>query len=95
MRASNARTETFAISARDSILHTMSTVAEIIEAVKKLDEDEKDEFLAKLREIEFEDAWDRQIDADAKAGKLDFLVREADEAIRDGTLREWPGESKP
>jgi len=75
----------------------MSTVAEIIDAVKHLTEDEKDEFLEKLREIEFADAWDRQMQADAKAGKLDFLVREADEAMRSGTLRDWPakgGESK-
>lgn len=34
----------------------MCTVAEIIDAVKKLNADEKDEFLDKLREIEFEDA---------------------------------------
>lgn len=73
----------------------MSTVAEIIDAVKQLNEEEKDEFLDKLREIEFEDAWDRQIEADAKAGKLDFLVREADEAIRSETLRDWPGDVRP
>ena len=69
----------------------MSTVAEIIAAVKHLNEDEKDEFLERLREIEFEDAWDRQMEADAGAGKLDFLLREADDAIRSDTLREWPG----
>ena len=69
----------------------MSTVAEIISAVKHLNEVEKDEFLEKLREIEFEDGWDRQMEADAKAGKLDFLLREADDAIRTDLLREWPG----
>lgn len=69
----------------------MSTVAEIIDAVKHLNDEEKDEFLEKLREIEFEDAWDRQMEADAKAGKLDFLVREADEATGSATLRDWPG----
>ena len=69
----------------------MSTVAEIIDAVKHLNEGEKDEFLDRLREIEFEDAWDRQMEVDAKAGKLDFLVREADEAIERGTLCDWPG----
>ena len=69
---------------------TMSTVAEIIDAVKHLNEEEKDEFLEKLREVEFEDAWDRQMEADAKADKLDFLVREADEAIRGETLKDWP-----
>ena len=69
----------------------MSTVAEIITAVKHLNEEEKDEFLEKLREIEFEDGWDRQMEADAKAGKLDFLLREAEDAMRTDTLREWPG----
>jgi hypothetical protein len=73
----------------------MSTVAEIIDAVKQLNDDEKDEFLEKLRQIEFENAWDRKIAADAKAGKLDFLVRKVDEAIRGETLRDWPGETKP
>lgn len=37
----------------------MSTVTEIIEAVKQLDENAKGEFLEKLAEIDFEDAWDR------------------------------------
>jgi hypothetical protein len=68
----------------------MSTVAEIIAAVKDLTEAEKDEFLEQLRALEFEDDWDRQMDADAKAGKLDFLVSEADDAVRGGTLRDWP-----
>jgi hypothetical protein len=72
----------------------VSSVAEIIEAVKHLSEAEKDEFLDKLREIEFQDTWDRQMSIDAKAGKLDFLVREADEAIRAGSLRDWPIEEK-
>ena len=73
----------------------MSTVAEIIAAVRHLNEEEKDGFLAKQREVEFEDAWDRQMDADAKAGRLDFLLREADDAIRTDSLREWPGGTKP
>lgn len=65
-------------------------MAEIIEAVKHLSEAEKDDFLDQLRAVEFEDDWDRQMEADAKAGKLDFLVREADDAIRSGSLRDWP-----
>ena len=75
--------------------HTMSTVAEVIEAVKHFTDEEKDEFLAQLREVAFEDEWDRQIEADAKAGRLDFLVKEADDAIREGTLRDWPGAPRP
>jgi hypothetical protein len=73
----------------------MSTVAEVIDAVKHFSEEEKGEFLARLQEIAFEDAWDRQMEADAKAGRLDFLVREADDAAQAGTLREWPSESQP
>jgi hypothetical protein len=49
----------------------MSTVAEIIEAVKKLNEREKGELLDRLAEVNFEDAWDLQIAADARAGRLD------------------------
>jgi len=71
-------------------LSNMSNVAEIIDAVKQLNEKEKDEFLARLGEIDFENAWDRQMAADAKHGKLDFLLQEADDAVRDGTLRDWP-----
>ncbi|MDR3406678.1 MAG: hypothetical protein P4L99_29605 [Chthoniobacter sp.] len=63
--------------------------------MKHLTDEEKDDFLEKLREVEFEDAWDRQMQADARTGKLDFLVREADEAIQAGTLRDWPGKAHP
>ena len=58
--------------------------------MKRLTEDEKDEFFAKLREIEFEDAWEPQMQTDAKTGKLEFLVREAEVAIEQGTLCDWP-----
>jgi hypothetical protein len=71
----------------------MSTIAEIIDAVKNLDEKEKGEFLERLADLDFDDEWDRRMAADAAAGKLDFLVREADAAIEAGTLREWPGKT--
>ncbi len=44
-------------------LGSMCTVAEIIEAVKRLGVEEKREFLSRLLEVDFDDAWDRQIDA--------------------------------
>lgn len=72
----------------------MSTVPEIIDAVKNLSEAEKEEFLDQLRELDFEDAWDRQMEANAASGKLDFLVREADDAIEGQTLRDWPGKTR-
>lgn len=59
-------------SARGSFL-CMSTVAEILEAVRRLPPGKKEEFLDGLREIDFEDVWDRQLEADAKAGRLDPL----------------------
>ena len=55
----------------------MSTVVEIIDAVKNLDEQGKGECLEKLTEIDFDDAWDRQIEADARAGRLDHLWQQA------------------
>ena len=60
---------------------------EIIDAVSRLDEEQKNEFLAKLAEIDFNDAWDRQIDADARAGRLDFLWEEAKRDIKEGRTR--------
>jgi hypothetical protein len=33
------------------------------------------------------DAWDRQIGADSASGNLDFLVEEAEEEKRQGSLR--------
>src|SRR5207247_2403081 len=39
----------------------MSTVSEIIEAVKKLPERDKSEFLERLGEVDFDDAWDRRL----------------------------------
>ncbi|MCI0426406.1 MAG: hypothetical protein L0Z46_00140 [Nitrospiraceae bacterium] len=47
------------------------TVSEIINALKRLPEDQKGEFLNRLREVEFDDAWDRQMEQDAKSGRLD------------------------
>ena len=65
----------------------MSTVTEIIEAVKSLDVEEKGEFLARLSEVDFEDAWDRQIAADAQAGRLDQLWQLALEDIQAGRTK--------
>jgi hypothetical protein len=53
------------------------SVTEILAAVRKLGEKDKNEFLNGLGEIDFRDTWDRQIDTDIKAGKLDRLAEEA------------------
>ncbi len=67
-------------------------MTEIIDAVRRLSEDDKDDFLDRLRQVEFDDAWDRKMDSDAVSGRLSFLVREADDARTRGTLRNWPGQ---
>jgi hypothetical protein len=65
----------------------MSTVTEIIEAVKQLSEEEKGVFLEQLAAVDFDDMWDRQLEADAKAGRLDFLWEEAKQDIAEGRTR--------
>jgi hypothetical protein len=69
------------------MLPPMSSVTEIIEAVKQLSEKEKGVFLEQLATVDFDDAWDRQIEADAKAGQLDFLWEEAKQDIAAGRTR--------
>jgi hypothetical protein len=46
----------------------MTSVAEIINAVKKLSQEDRGVFLERLAEIDFDDEWDRKIEADVKAG---------------------------
>lgn len=65
----------------------MSLVEEIIEAVKALSEDDKAQFLERLAEIDFDDAWDRQIEADSKAGRLDHLFALAEADIKAGRTK--------
>ena len=63
------------------------SVTEIIDAVKGLSDAEKGEFFDRLNEVDFEDAWDRQIEADAKAGRLDHLWKKALEDIEAGRTK--------
>ncbi len=61
-----------------------------IDALKKAIETLPDEDYAKLRKWFSEKdwrKWDKQIATDSRAGKLDFLVREAFEGKRKGKLR--------
>jgi hypothetical protein len=63
----------------------MRTVAEIKQDILELPKAE----YAKLRDWLLEEdweRWDRQIEEDAKSGKLDFLKEKALEAKRNGTL---------
>ncbi|HEY3246579.1 MAG TPA: hypothetical protein VGM03_24810 [Phycisphaerae bacterium] len=65
----------------------MTTVGEIIEALKNLPDDQKGEFLDRLREVDFEDAWDQQIEQDAKAGRLDKAWKAALKDIKAGRTK--------
>jgi hypothetical protein len=61
-----------------------------VEAIKKAIETRPDEDYAQLRKWFSEKdwrKWDKQIAADSRAGKLDFLVKEAFEGKRKGKLR--------
>ena len=61
-----------------------------VEAIKKAIETLPDEDYAQLRKWLSEKdwrKWDKQIAADSRAGKLDFLVKEAFESKRKGKLR--------
>ena len=54
----------------------MTTADEIKQAVLSLPETEYAKLMDWLHELA-EDAWDKQIEEDIKAGKLDFLKSEA------------------
>jgi hypothetical protein len=62
--------------------HAMS-LAEIKTAIGALSERERCELNAWLQNWPA-DEWDRQMEADAAAGKFDTMVREAEEAYRKG-----------
>lgn len=53
-----------------------SRIEKIEKEVMQLSAEELDAFRAWFAEYDF-DAWDRQIEADSKAGKLDHLTAEA------------------
>jgi len=64
----------------------MSTVQEIETAIQKLKPQEVHEVADWLQELR-EELWDRQIDADAKAGRLDTLADKALEDYRAGRTK--------
>ena len=65
----------------------MSTVAGIKSAIERLTFEERCELMALLNP---DDDWDREMRADAVAGKFDGLIEEAEAARQAGTLREFP-----
>ena len=67
----------------------MSTVEEIERAAERLAPTEFAR-LASWVGARNHDLWTRQMEADAAAGKLNFLFDEADAERKSGTLRDWP-----
>ena len=66
----------------------MSTTAEIKQAILDLPKSEYAEIIEWLHELEEEEEWDRQIEEDVPAGRLDFLKAEVEQAKQEGTLKE-------
>jgi len=70
-------------------LMAMSTVAEIKAAISRLTLEERAEVARCLHEWE-DDAWDKQIQQDLAAGKLEALLAKVDDDIEQGKLRDSP-----
>jgi DNA repair photolyase len=64
----------------------MTTVDEISRAVKRLPKKELARFRKWFAEYDAT-AWDRQLETDAQAGKLDTLIREAQRDHRAGRTK--------
>lgn len=65
----------------------MTTVEKIQEDILQLSYNEFSDLRRWIAELEWE-RWDKQIEADTLAGKLDFLFQEAENAKLNGELRE-------
>jgi hypothetical protein len=65
----------------------MSKIDELKADIERLPGEEVAELFRWLSEREWE-RWDKEIEADSQAGRLDFLPREAREEKAKGTLRE-------
>lgn len=62
----------------------MSTVAEIREAIEKLSLEERAALMSELLGYDEDDDWDRQMKADAAAGKFDEMNRRTIEELKAG-----------
>ena len=65
----------------------MSKIDELKADIERLPSEELAELFRWLSEKEWE-SWDKEIEGDSQARRLDFLVREAQEEKAKGTLKE-------
>lgn len=63
----------------------LTRIEELEQAVESLPVEEYRRFRAWFLEHDWVE-WDRQIEQDSESGKLDFLVREAEDGSKRGTL---------
>ena len=71
---------------RWTVKTAMSKIDDLKAEVEKLPPEEFSELFRWMTDKDWE-RWDREIEADSDAGKLDFLVREAREAKLKGSLK--------
>jgi hypothetical protein len=67
----------------------MSRIEELQRSIQELTPDEFAQIASHVHALE-QERWDHQLDKDAAAGKLDFLIEEAKEDQRTNRLRSWP-----
>ena len=65
----------------------MSKIDELKEEIERLPSEEFGELFRWLSEKDWE-RWDKEIEVDSEAGRLDFLVREAREEKAKGILKD-------
>ncbi len=69
----------------------MTKLEQIKGEIEQLPPDEASELLNWLYDREMEDdQWDKQMKADAAAGRFDKLLKEVEEERKAGKLKEWP-----
>ena len=90
----NALISPLAAKTRETKRSTVSTVQEIEAAIKRLPREEFLKLHARLQR-RFDDEWDQQMKADAKAGRLDHLAGEAIADYRAGGTKPFPPDAKP
>jgi len=65
----------------------MSTIDQIKAQIERLPEGDIAEIFRWLSAKDWE-RWDRQVEADSEAGRLDFLIREAQQEKSQGKLKD-------
>ncbi|MBC7783221.1 MAG: hypothetical protein H7144_05225 [Burkholderiales bacterium] len=69
----------------------MSTVKEIVDAIRHLTPDEREQLDELLHSSDaLDDSWDRQMKSDAEAGKLDAIAEQALADAQMGKAKPWP-----